>query len=70
MAGPISVSSAPIAKLGGKKYYDLVGTLEVMRKVYHESAVNGFELQLEPEGHMDSSRFENFVKAMKSLRRS
>ncbi len=49
MTGLISVSSAPIAKLGGKKYCDLVGTLEVMRKVYQESAVDGFELQLEPE---------------------
>jgi len=49
MTGLISVSSAPIARLGGKKYYDLVGTLEVMRKVYQESAVDGFELQLEPE---------------------
>ncbi len=49
MADLISVSSAPIAKLGGKKYYDLVGTLEVMRKVFQESAVDGFELQLEPE---------------------
>jgi len=49
MTGLISASSAPIAKLGGKRYYDLVGTLEVMRKVYQESAVDGFELQLEPE---------------------
>jgi len=67
VAGLISVSGAPIAKLGGRKYYDLVGTLEMMRKVYQGSAVDGFELQLEPEGHMDISRFENFAKAMKSL---
>ena len=45
----ISVSSAPIAKLGNKKYYDLPGTLEVMKRVYPESVVDGFELQLEPE---------------------
>jgi len=45
----ISVSSAPIAKLGNKKYYDLPGTLEVMKRVYQESVVDGFELQLEPE---------------------
>jgi len=49
MANSISVSSAPIAKLGGKKYYDLVGTLEVMHRVFGESIVDGFELQLEPE---------------------
>jgi len=44
-----SVSSAPIAKLGDRQYYDLVGTLEVMGKLHRESAVDGFELQLEPE---------------------
>jgi len=49
MANLISVSSAPIAKLGDKKYYDLLGTLEVLKKVFQESAVDGFELQLEPE---------------------
>jgi len=49
MANLISVSSAPIAKLGDKKYYDLLGTLEVLKKVFRESAVDGFELQLEPE---------------------
>lgn len=45
----ISVSSAPIAKLGDKRYYDLIGTLEVMRQVFRESVVDGFELQLQPE---------------------
>lgn len=49
MENLISVSSAPIAGFGDKRYYDLVGTLEVMEKVFQESAVNGFELQLEPE---------------------
>lgn len=49
MANLISISSAPVAKLGNKKYYDLVGTLEVLREIFRESAVDGFELQLEPE---------------------
>jgi sugar phosphate isomerase/epimerase len=49
VANLISVSSAPIAKLGNKKYYDLLGTLDVMKRVFRESAVDGFELQLEPE---------------------
>jgi sugar phosphate isomerase/epimerase len=49
VANLISVSSAPIAKLGNKKYYDLLGTLGVMKRVFQESAVDGFELQLEPE---------------------
>ena len=45
----ISVSSAPIAKLGNKRYYDLIGTLEVMIRVYKESIVDGFELHVQPE---------------------
>lgn len=45
----ISVSSAPIARLGDKRYYDLLGTIEVMKNVYRESIVDGFELQLQPE---------------------
>jgi len=49
VANLISVSSAPIAKLENKKYYDLLGTLGVMKKVFKEFAVDGFELQLEPE---------------------
>ncbi len=49
MGNLISVSSAPIAKLGDKRYYDLIGTLEVMRQVFRESVVDGFELQLQPE---------------------
>lgn len=49
MENLISVSSAPIAKLGGKRYYDLDGTLKVMKKVFRESVVDGFELQLQPE---------------------
>jgi hypothetical protein len=49
MANSISVSSAPIARLAGKEYYDLIGTIQVMKTVYERSSVNGFELQLEPE---------------------
>jgi len=49
MSNLISVSSAPIAKLRGRRYYDLPGTLEVMNRIYKESVVDGFELQLEPE---------------------
>jgi len=49
MADLISISSAPIAELGGRKYYDLLGTLEVMKRIFREEVINGFELQLEPE---------------------
>jgi hypothetical protein len=49
MRNLISVSSAPIAGLGGREYYDLVGTMQVMKEVFVEGAVDGFELQLEPE---------------------
>ncbi|NHV99603.1 MAG: hypothetical protein HA496_08195, partial [Thaumarchaeota archaeon] len=45
----ISVSSAPVARLGDKEYYDLIGTVGVMKKILSESIVDGFELQLEPE---------------------
>lgn len=49
MVNLISVSSAPIAKLGDKKYYDLLGTIDVMKRVFLESIVDSFELQLLPE---------------------
>lgn len=49
MANLISASTAPIAGFGDKEYYDLHGTLEVMERIFRESAVDGFELQLEPE---------------------
>jgi sugar phosphate isomerase/epimerase len=49
MKNLISVSSAPIAGLGDKEYYDLLGTIEVMKRVLNEGVVDGFELQLEPE---------------------
>ena len=49
MKNLISASSAPIAGLGDKEYYDLLGTIDVMKKVLKEEVVDGFELQLEPE---------------------
>jgi len=49
MANLISVSSAPVAGLGDKEYYDLMGTVEVIQRIFSESVVDGFELQLEPE---------------------
>jgi hypothetical protein len=49
MTNLISVSSAPIAGFGDKEYYDLLGTIEVMKKVSGEAVADGFELQLEPE---------------------
>ncbi len=54
MNSPISLSSAPFACLGDKKYYDLLGTVEVMERVMSESIVDGFELQIQPE--WDSER--------------
>src|SRR4030042_2709854 len=49
MVNLISVSSAPAAGFGNKEYYDLSGTIEVMKTILNESVVDGFELQLEPE---------------------
>jgi sugar phosphate isomerase/epimerase len=49
MTNLISASSAPVAGFGDKEYYDLSGTLEVLKRVFVESVVDGFELQLEPE---------------------
>jgi sugar phosphate isomerase/epimerase len=49
MANLISVSSAPVAGFGNKEYYDLAGTLSVLRRVFKSRVVDGFELQLEPE---------------------
>jgi hypothetical protein len=49
MKNLISVSSAPIAGFGNKRYYDLLGTIDVMKRVFREGVVDGFELQLEPE---------------------
>ena len=36
MTNLISVSSAAIAGFGDKEYYDLLGTIEVMKKVSEE----------------------------------
>jgi len=55
MKNLISVSSAPIAGLGDKEYHDLLGTIEVMKKVFKEDVVNGFELQLEPEWDQENT---------------
>ena len=49
MRNLISASTAPIAGFGDKAYYDLLGTIGLMKKVFAESVVDGFELQLEPE---------------------
>jgi sugar phosphate isomerase/epimerase len=49
MVNLISVSSAPVAGFGDKEYYDLAGTLEVLKRVFKLAVVDGFELQLEPE---------------------
>jgi sugar phosphate isomerase/epimerase len=66
----ISVSSAPIAKFGNKRYYDLLGTLEVMKKIYQESIVDGFELQLQPEWNSENppltdTQFADWTKTPK-----
>ena len=45
----ISVSSAPIAAVGDREFYDLVGTIDVLKRILSTSVVDGFELQLEPE---------------------
>ena len=49
MVNLISVSSAPVAGFDDKEYYDLAGTLEVLKRVFKLAVVDGFELQLEPE---------------------
>jgi len=54
MANLISASSAPIAGFGDKEYYDLIGTIEVMKRIFRESVVDGFELQIEPEWNSEN----------------
>jgi sugar phosphate isomerase/epimerase len=54
MANLISVSSAPVAGFGNKEYYDLAGTLGVLRRIFKSGVVDGFELQLEPEWDNES----------------
>ena len=72
MENLISVSSAPIAKLGGKRYYDLDGTLKVMKKVFREAIVDGFELQLQPEWDSENppltdTQFADWTKTPKYI---
>lgn len=55
MKNLISVSTAPIAGFGDKEYYDLLGTIDLMKKVFGESVVDGFELQLEPEWNRENA---------------
>ena len=45
----ISVSTAPVAALGDAEYYDLEGTIRLLKKLRSISFLDGFELQLEPE---------------------
>jgi hypothetical protein len=42
---PISVTVAPLAKLLGRPFYDLPANLEVMRRLWRESVLDGFEFQ-------------------------
>ncbi len=49
-----SVSSAPLAQLAGGSYYELVSSLQAMKMVLREGAVDGFELQLLPEWDSES----------------
>jgi hypothetical protein len=63
MASLISVSSAPIAGYGDKEYYDLLGTLEVMKTIFRESVVDGFELQLEPEWDIEKPPVTDIILA-------
>ncbi len=73
MACLISVSSAPFACLGDKKYYDLLGTIDVMKCILSESIVDGFELQVEPEWDREQSpltdaEFADWTKTPKYTR--
>lgn len=54
MVNLISVSSAPVAGFGNKEYYDLPGTLGVLRRIFKSGVLDGFELQLEPEWDSES----------------
>ncbi len=42
---PTSISVAPATRIIGKRYYDLPGTIELMRLLERESALDGFEFQ-------------------------
>ena len=45
MGNPISISTAPINRLGGRPYYDLAATVEMMERLWREGVVDGFEFQ-------------------------
>ena len=45
VTNPISITVAPLARLIGKRFYDLPGNLEVMTRLWCESVVDGFEFQ-------------------------
>lgn len=42
---PISISVAPTVRVIGRPYYDLAGTVELMKRLWQERAVDGFEFQ-------------------------
>jgi hypothetical protein len=42
---PISISVAPTTRAIGAPYYDLSGTIELMRRLWQEDVVDGFEFQ-------------------------
>lgn len=42
---PISISIAPTTEVIQKRYYDLPGTIELMRLLWQEAVVDGFEFQ-------------------------
>ncbi len=46
---PISISVAPTTYVIGKHYYDLPGTVELMRQLEHTAVVDGVEFQNEAE---------------------
>ena len=42
----VSVSSASIAQLDNNKYYVLENSVKIMKRLFKESVVDSFELQL------------------------
>jgi hypothetical protein len=45
ITNPISISLAPTIEVIQKRYYDLPGTVELMRLLWRESVIDGFEFQ-------------------------
>jgi hypothetical protein len=43
---PISLSIAPATRVIGRPYYDLPASIGLMRELWQNSAVNGFEVQI------------------------